>query len=422
MIHAFSFKNFYSFKDETTVDFRVNKNAPKTKAYFVDGSKTRLSKIEMIIGANASGKTNAIKPLGFLQHIICHSFGHSSHAHKHHNIVAVQPFFLGSTKKQPIEMSVIFEMNSNIYTYELSVTQERIVYEKLSRCSVVKKNKSTKDLFERKWDNKKQRYDFEDIHFNLPPNFESILIQDASVISTASELTQNPHKESMKIVEFWEMVETNVGELGWSGGAYIVNIRMRELYRASSLYTKNDKLKKEMERMIRKYDLGLSRFNIKMREKKMDSKGRHVHAEFGVQGIHTIKDKDHILDFEYESSGTKQLFVFLPLIIHALEQGGIAVIDELESNLHSEIVEDIVELFIHPETNPKNAQIIFTMNNHYLLQGVLDKYQVNIVEKDPQEGISELYNLSEFGEHIKKEDDLYRKYNAGAYGGVPNIG
>lgn len=408
MIHAFSFKNFYSFKDETIVDFRVTKNAPNTKRYFVDGSKTRLSKIEMIIGANASGKTNAIKPLAFLQHIICHSFGHSRHAHKHRNIIPVQPFFLGSAKKEPTEMSVIFEMKSNIYTYFLSVTQGRIVYEKLSRCSVIKKNRSTKDLFERKWNDKKKRYDFKDLHFDLPPNFESILIQDASVISTASELTQNPHKESIKIVELWETVETNVGESGWSHDS---SSKMR-LFNAALDYQLDEKLKKNVEQMIRSYDLGLKEFDVDI-----------VDDDIKIEGVHQVGDSDrkHKLDFEYESAGTKQLFVTIPMILRTLKQGGIAVIDELESNLHPRIVEDILELFIHPETNPKNAQLIFTMNNHYLLDNALEKYQVNIVEKDPQ-GVSELYNLSEFGDNIKKEHDMYRHYTTGAYGGVPNIG
>lgn len=407
MIHAFSFKNFYSFKDETTVDFRVSKNAPNTKRYFVDDSKTRLSKIEMIIGANASGKTNAIKPLAFLQWFIIHSFSLDPEK----GLLPIQPFAFDVNKNKHTELKVVFEMNKDIYEYFVTLTPERVQQESLTRKSVVNKNISTKTLFARKWNDENKKYEFNKKGFDVPADF--ILRENASVISTGY---QYQHKQSADIVNFWRTLQTNVVEVGWSGGVFLKNSRMQEVFEASLLYHKDNALKERMEKMIRKYDLGLFGFNII--EMQKDDKGNVI--RFDIQGIHNIKETDHALHFEYESSGTKQLFAIIPMIIRTLEQGGIAVIDEFESNLHPEIVEDIIELFIHPETNRKNAQIIFTINNHYLLED-MDKYQVNIVEKDLQ-GVSEIYNLSEFEENIKKDDNLYRKYNAGAYGGVPNIG
>lgn len=74
MIHSFSCKNFYSFADESTIDFIVNKNAPQNNGYFTTPSRTRLSKVETVIGPNASGKTNILKVLPFLKWFLVDSF------------------------------------------------------------------------------------------------------------------------------------------------------------------------------------------------------------------------------------------------------------------------------------------------------------------------------------------------------------
>ena len=73
MIHKFSFENFYSFKECNEVSFIVNDNAPKTDAYF-DSTGSRLNKVMVAIGPNASGKTNLLKGLSFLKWFIVHSF------------------------------------------------------------------------------------------------------------------------------------------------------------------------------------------------------------------------------------------------------------------------------------------------------------------------------------------------------------
>ena len=74
MIHSFSCKNFYSFGKEVKVDFTVNDNAPQDNGYFKAKSGTRLSKIEAVIGPNASGKTNLLKVLPFIKWFIVESF------------------------------------------------------------------------------------------------------------------------------------------------------------------------------------------------------------------------------------------------------------------------------------------------------------------------------------------------------------
>jgi len=124
------------------------------------------------------------------------------------------------------------------------------------------------------------------------------------------------------------------------------------------------------------------------------------------------------LPVQYESSGTKQLFVLLKSILAALEKGSIAVIDEFDVNLHPEMVIALYDLFVQPETNPKNAQLFMSTHSHVLLSK-LDKYQIVLVEKN-ENGVSEAWRLNEIS-NVRSDENYYSKYLAGAYGAVPKI-
>ena len=413
MIHSFSFKNFYSFKDETIINFCVNGNAPNNKGYIGEDKKFRVSKIEMLIGANASGKTNALKALAFLAWLLSTPPGEALIDQK----LPIKPFKFeegNDVELRPTEMSITFEINSAVYTYNLQLNQDRIMKEKLSR---------DKDgvLFERNNildDQGSVKYKLTDSNFgltNMTPDFQNLLRKNVTTITTAARLFN--HKESVSIVQFFQLITTNVAEDGNIGGAFSRPSREIEALNSSQQYNQNIRLKENVEEIMRKYDLGLDGFDVRFEE---TSRGNDKEVRVGLVGKHRIRDKIYNLFFEYESSGTKQLFVLLPVILTALDNGSVAIIDELESYLHRDIVREILDLFIQPETNPKNAQLIFSTTNSSPLEE-LDKYQVHITEKN-NEGISKSYRLDEeFGDNIRKEDDLSKKYKTGAYGGVPEI-
>jgi len=121
----------------------------------------------------------------------------------------------------------------------------------------------------------------------------------------------------------------------------------------------------------------------------------------------------------YESSGTQQLFIILKTILLVLDKGGIAILDEIDVNLHPEIISALIELFIQPETNPNNAQILFSTHSHRILSR-LDKYQIILVEKN-EKGVSESWRLDEMGNSVRADDNYYSKYIAGTYGAVPKL-
>ncbi len=402
MIHSIACKNFYSFGEETSLDFEVNGNAPENNGYFVAKSGVRLSKVETVVGPNASGKTNLLKVLPFLKWLIIDSFNM-----KPENPIVVQPFAFGDEKNEPTELSVVFEVDGKVYTYAFTITKEKVLSEELKLTSFAKEKKSTKKIFSRSWNVKESRYDFEGDNFDLPKGFENLLRSNASVIGTAARLN---HAESQAIATYWGQIETNVIEAGWIGDHLLPN-SIAQLGGAFDFFSENSALKQEAEKLLSRFDLGLSGFEIK-KEKKENGFSLNVRAS------HLFNGQTQYLPVQYESSGTKQLFVLLKSILAALEKGSVAIIDEFDVNLHPEMVMALFDLFIQPETNPKNAQLLLSTHSHMLLSK-LDKYQIVLVEKN-ENGISEAWRLDEMLD-VRSDDNYYSKYIAGAYGAVPNI-
>ena len=104
-------------------------------------------------------------------------------------------------------------------------------------------------------------------------------------------------------------------------------------------------------------------------------------------------------------------------ILPVLENGGVAIIDEIDNDLHPHMLPHILELFKFQHTNPHQAQIIFTCHTPEILN-LLKKHQTYLVEKVDQQ--SEAWRLDGVT-GLRADDNLYAKYMAGALSAVPNL-
>lgn len=402
MIHSFSCKNFYSFGEQMSLSFVVNDKAPDNNGYFTTSSGVRLSKVETVIGPNASGKTNLLKVLPFLRWLIVDSFiGDPA------DLLPAKPFLFGKSKDEPSELSVDFEISGDIYTYRFVLNDKKILAEELKVRNRSHQKVTSKRVFCREWNEKDGQYSLDDKCFNLPKDFP--LRTNASVVSTAIRLA---HKESRGIFDLWQKVGTNVIEAGWVGDR-LLRSGSRQLLEAFDFFSEseNGALKKEAEKLLSRFDLGLESFNIK-KEKKENG------FSINVQVAHSFGGRTEYLPMQYESSGTKQLFVLLKTILSVLNKGGVSVLDEFDVNLHPEMISALFELFVQPETNPNNAQMLFSTHSHLILSK-LDKYQIVLIEKTDK-GFSESWRLDEMS-GVRADDNYYAKYLAGAYGAVPKL-
>lgn len=404
MIHSFSCKNFYSFSDLTTVSFAVNEKAPVNNGYFTTPSGNRLSKIETVVGPNASGKTNLLKVLPFLKWLITDSFNTNPSAP-----LPIKPFMFGKQKNKLTELSADFEINGGIYTYSFTLDEKKIISEELKVKNKTNQKETSKKVFSRQWNNESGKYELDDKRFNLPKEFENSMRLNASIISVAVRFN---HQESQELFNYWQKVETNVAEAGWIGDRLVAD-PMRQLAETLNFYSEsqNEIIKKEAEKLLSRFDLGLESFNIQKKKNENE-------ITLTANAVHFINGQKYNLNLKYESSGTKQLFVLLKSILLALARGGVAVLDEFDVNLHPEMVLSLFELFIQPETNPNNAQLLFSTHSHQVLSK-LDKYQIIFTEKN-EKGESESWRLDDVS-GVRADDNYYTKYIAGAYGAVPKM-
>ena len=126
------------------------------------------------------------------------------------------------------------------------------------------------------------------------------------------------------------------------------------------------------------------------------------------------------LNFTEESSGTRTLFALAPFLKRAFESTKVIIVDELENNLHPALVEFIVKLFNNKEINKANSQLIFTTHATYLMNlELLRRDQIWFTEKNPKNGVSDLYPLDSFS--VRKDENIQKGYINGRYGAIPFI-
>jgi len=196
-----------------------------------------------------------------------------------------------------------------------------------------------------------------------------------------------------------------------------------DLFNASLFFFENTALKQRMETLLRDLDFGLSGVEIKKLDLALPSEAKlpenmKALLQYQAFGVHTLKDgSKHELHMTQESNGTQTAFKQLRYLLSVLANGGIAVIDELESDMHPHMIQPLLDLFASPYTNPHKAQIIFTSHSIEVM-GLLGKSQVFLVEKKNCE--SEAWRLDTMA-GVRSQDNLYAKYMSGAYGAVPQL-
>ena len=129
---------------------------------------------------------------------------------------------------------------------------------------------------------------------------------------------------------------------------------------------------------------------------------------------------DKFFELADESAGTIRLLDMLGPVFKALDRGSVAIIDEIDSSLHTRACEQIIDLFQSPKTNPKGAQLIATTHDTNLLKSeMLRRDQVWFTEKDSA-GATHLFPLTDI--RTRKGDNIEKGYLQGRFGAVPFAG
>lgn len=394
MLYSYSFKNFLSFKEEAHVSFLLTNHAPDNGMSVVSQIGQRLTKAIAVIGPNGSGKTNVLKPLAFLGWFVSSSFQSDPKAK-----IPVEPHFFGDGGAS--EFQVEFDADGKLWRYELVVTANRVLSESLH----VKTSRLFSYVFVREWMGEGQGYHIKQQNFGFNPREAEKVRENASLISTAAQY-QVPLASRFATLS----LSTNVNYAGRH------RFNDNDVMMAASYFDGNKAASVQMSSLLRSWDLGLSEVRVKTLDLP-NEKGEVQKIPFPF-GVHRDGSREAELLLFQESSGTQSAFVLLARLLPVLAAGGLAVIDEFEADLHPHMLVPILDLFFSPETNPHNAQIIFTCHSVEVLN-LLHKSQVMLVQKD--EGCaSEAWRLDSV-QGVRNDDNLYAKYMGGAYGAIPNV-
>ena len=394
MIKKLTFSNFYSFAEETIIDFSLGKK-PTPSGYDINLNDERYNKAIAVLGANGSGKTQFLKPFAFLNWFVTQSFlGNAPDeeiplsVHKLHHT-------------QPAKFELEFVVNSIEHRYYLELTPEAVLHEALFE----KTSSQFSYLFKR--EKTEHGYNFKQRGFPFPKTQAEKLRSNTSLISAAHSYDI---EEARPYIEFFNHIETNVvssGRRHFQHGAVI---------EAAKRFQKAPELLELMSDAMSKFDLGLQSVEIrKLVSRDEEGKEETIFVPFGLHK--TESGNSFELPFFEESSGTQSAFVLLEPILKTLHNGGIAVIDELDNDLHPHLVPELMNWFRFEHTNPHQAQLIFTCHSPQVLDR-LQKHQIYLIEKHSLQ--SEAWRLDEMT-GLRADDNLYAKYMTGALGAVPDL-
>ena len=144
--------------------------------------------------------------------------------------------------------------------------------------------------------------------------------------------------------------------------------------------------------------------------------------------IKSVKGKKNIAIAAdiFESYGTVRFINIFPLVIKAIMNGSVLVVDEFDASIHPMALMSIINVFHNDDINKKHAQLIFNTHNPIFLNSyIFRRDEIKFVERDEETNQSVLYALSDFGttgdKGVRKHEDYMKNYFVGRYGAIKDI-
>lgn len=123
-----------------------------------------------------------------------------------------------------------------------------------------------------------------------------------------------------------------------------------------------------------------------------------------------------------ESDGTVAWLAIAVPALETLRRGGLFLVDEIDASLHPHLLELLLGAFADPTVNTRQAQLIFTSHESYVLSPLseihLEPEQIWFTDKT-YDGATELTCLADFPKH--PDANVAKRYLTGRYGGIPRL-
>lgn len=427
MIQELKFKNFLSFRDEATFSFEADKSTDMEDIQIIkmeDG--VRLLKFALVYGANASGKSNLLSAFDFLNAFWFNKTSDSE------NGTGVEPFLLDKeTPNLPSVFELKFYVEGVRYWYHLELNDSAVINEKL----YVYRSTQPTLLFKR----------------DLENNFSKLTFNNA-VIKISSVAQEKLELECLKNISFFSAkgnANVDLGEIdkvrNWVRERMLPNIlpSTKMFSYAERKFNKDEKLKKHILSFLKKADSNISGINSEVvkrtisddmmkyienssmpNEEKEKLKKEGSFDSIKTTFSHTVKNQrgEEVYAFDefQQSTGTIRMIGVETAIYEAECKSAFLCIDELESSLHPELMEFLIQKFL--ENKESQSQLLISTHCLELLNltdDLIRKDSVWFAQKDDS-GNTELYSLIDF-KGLNKMSSILKSYKNGKFGAKPNF-
>lgn len=397
----------FSIRDEMVLDMTSggskSRNATLLDSNVFKSNGYDLLKSVVIYGANASGKSNLIKAIRFCCMMVLNSHNHNENA-----VFNFMPFKFESYDNKPSSFFIKFIYDGVEYEYAYSFTRQAILTESLffyprkRRARVfVRDETKSKD--------KRDIYSFS--KYIKRPLDVAINTSDKTLfVSRASQMDRDVAKDVFRF--------------------FSTSLRFSPIMRTGDIEGLFNTYKDSILSALQIADSDI--VDVSMRRERRHS--RQIVLQESLAGGDTIPVRDieeEVLKFTTfhkanpdipfdidteESKGTKQLFMNMLQIIDVLKNDKTLFWDEIDSSLHSKIVDYLFKLF----NLGNGAQLVSTAHDTNLLGGgKMRKDQIYFVNKG-RDGASDLYSLFDYKD-FRDTMDAEKAYLQGRFDAIPYI-
>ncbi|NIG53911.1 ATP/GTP-binding protein [Chitinophaga sp. Cy-1792] len=430
MIIEFSIQNFKGIKDKVTLTFEPENSKRLEDFYLISPMPgVKLLKLGVIYGANGSGKTTILQALVLLRSMILHPVVQKTEK------LEFEPFLFDEvTQQAPTTFSLKFVSNGRKYLYEIAVSRDAVLQEKL-----IHYNPNKALVFERATNADRQ---LSTIKFGSKIKIKKAEANTLITNTLWNNLVLSTFlRTNVDSVEMREATEWFIDVLnGW------IQPGTNLFYDVNDYISENVHSRLNVLQFLKKADLGIVDIFVEKKVQQVDENvkqlanllSRQLAATVRNTGIfdadtieqievlfeHAIKKdnkvKKYKLPYDQESQGTKRYFQFSGVLSKMLELPQVYLIDELESSLHPDLIKHFLLLFL---VNVTKSQLLVTTHHRELLmeRDMLREDAIWFTERKNEGGI-ELYELSDFDSSVVRDTlSVFNAYKSGKLGAVPAL-
>lgn len=427
MLQELRVRNFLSFRDEAVLSFEATgESAGRGVVEVAPG--VRLLRCAIVMGANASGKTNLLLALDFL----CNFWRRQPLSVSQE--IEVIPFLLDEqSRNEPTEFALTFFVDATKYAYHLKLTPQHVEREELK---VYRSSVQPSLLLRRTWQagqsvvtygrsvriGKAERME---ITAKCLPNMSFFAARDQvnvllPEIDKARDwlttcLPKQVPTDARRDDHVLSLAESGDGA---GGKAYLLDFARAADFNISDMQVRHGKVpapKEIIDILSQQEGIPHAERERLRHEGTVDMRELVFTHRVAAQQGETFYE----LPARLQSRGTTIALRVEALVYQALQRGMLLHIDEMDTSLHPELMEMVLRRFLDADSR---AQLLITVHYDPLLDmagSLLRKDMFWFTEKAP-DGASQLFALVEFND-LHRISSLQRAYRLGRFGALPDI-